>query len=181
MATGGRPAEEYSFSSTGFLDTTIYRNALRSFCDRWCLRESCSPDLGSSSLRALVFTDQLAAHKNEEICRECLARNVMLWWLPKNLSHVVQPLDEKAFAGAKQFFYKEVGSLQWDLRVTGLTDNLSLGEVLLISAREALCRMMTVAVVKASFRDTFLWPWDKEEYLEHVRREIGDLPLVSMD
>jgi hypothetical protein len=49
-----------------------------------------------------VFSDQLASHYCVEMVREAFKKNFLLWSLPANTSHFVQPLDNVCFARLKQ-------------------------------------------------------------------------------
>lgn len=51
---------------------------------------------------ALLFGDQLGVHQAPDIVELALAKKNYLFSLPKNTSHITQPLDEAPFGGFKR-------------------------------------------------------------------------------
>src|SRR5690606_10359064 len=95
------------------------------------------------------------------------------WPLPKNSSHITQPLDAAPFAVFKNQLRAKSEDFMLDKMFVHQDFNAS-NEVIkaaLIALREAV----TPAVIKKGFTATCLWPFNERVFTHHVLEALADV------
>ena len=118
---------------------------------------------------SILFGDQLGVHRQPDVVERALEKAVYLFYLPKNTSHVTQPLDEAPFANFKSIV--AAGAEQ------GATDGMLSSEgtrnVLLHAAFTAEARAFSRASIVGAFRRCGLWPFVPELMISQVADALG--------
>lgn len=119
----------------------------------------------------MLIGDNLASHFNADVIRECEDSEIDFVCLPKNSTHLTQPLDVSFFRPLKQ---------AWRYRLTKLKDsNTRLSAIPKSSfptlVRESLERINNVGRIsenlKSGFRATGIHPIDRHIILQKLPRE----------
>src|SRR3989338_4588250 len=90
--SGGWP-RCFAFTQTGFLNKDVLAAVILHFCDLW--------QLHNPGLEVLLFSDQLASHRDPVIVTTAFQLGVKMYSLPANCSHFIQPCDDLYFAKFK--------------------------------------------------------------------------------
>lgn len=151
----------YCWNDTGYLDTETFKVVLSKFAEEWFTRNPGIP--------ALLFGDQLAAHRRADTVEFALGLGLYLFSLPKNSSHFLQPLDASPF-----------GTLQADkthrneaAMMDAILTNTSTRDTLLLSAYEAERRAFNPAAIRGAFAQCGVWPFDAEKMQVNARFNLG--------
>lgn len=105
------------------------------FATEWAVRNLAVP--------AVLFGDQLEVHRAPDIVERALAKNLYLFSLPKNTSHITQTLDEAPFGGFKRLV--AAGSEQG--AIDGMLSNEGTCNAFLEAAFRAEIRTFTPSVI----------------------------------
>ena len=109
--------------------------------------------------KKLLIMDNLSIHCSIESIDLCIKHNIVPLFLPKYSSHVTQPLDQLVFANLKKEFRSNVvrklpfiaPERAICLELTQLFDNIK--------------KIITEPIIKKSWKQCCLIPWDKENWL----------------
>eukprot|EP00170_Pyropia_yezoensis_P003532 contig_14748_g3542 len=130
----------YCWNTTGYLDADVFKAVLSKVADGF--------HRNYPGLEALLFGDQLAAHRRADFAKFALGLGLFLFSLSKNTSHITQPLDEAPF-----------GSLQADrvrrneaAVMDGMLTNTGSKDALMLAAYEAERRAFSRPVMFGAFR-----------------------------
>lgn len=126
-------------------------------------------DVRNPGIPALLFGDQLGVHQAPDIVELALAKENYLFSLPKNKSHITQPLDEAPFGGFKQMV--AAGSEQG--AIDGMLSNEGIHTTLLEAAYRVEVRSFTPSVMVGAFRRCGLWPFNSKLKVDQVASALG--------
>jgi len=154
----------YCWTETGYLDGPCFRAVIDLFADEW---RTCNP-----GREALLFGDQLGAHRQPETIASALEKGVYLFSLPPNTSHINQPLDEPPFGGLKRD--AATGNEQGIL--DALVSGTSVRDTLLSAAYVEERRTLTPQSIVCAFRRCALWPFNASAMLARVGANVGLVP-----
>ncbi len=151
----------YAFSRTGYVNSVLFRNIID------CLIKVRA--YKGQTRRLVLFGDNLAAHRDAETIAKAYKADIHLVFFPPNCSHFIQPLDSYPFARFKQvlqilqrkqyfgsFFNDSLQSFT-DLRLAG----------------DAFREAFTKETIIAAFRDTGLFPFNKQLILTRAQSNVG--------
>lgn len=151
----------FCWNDTGYLDADTFKAVLSKVAEVWHVRNPGIP--------ALLFGDQLAAHRRADIVEFALTLGLFLFSLAANTSHITQPLDEAPF-GVLQLVTRhnhEVAVMD------GMLTNSNTRDALLMAAYAAERRAFTRPVISGAFRRRGLWPFDPKLMQANVRANLG--------
>ena len=151
----------YCWSKTGYLDGELFGAVMDKFVAEWEVRNPGVP--------AILFGDQLGVHRQPDVVERALEKAVYLFYLPKNTSHVTQPLDEAPFANFKSLV--AAGAEQG--AIDGMLSNEGTRNVLLHAAFTAEARAFSRASIVGAFRRCGLWPFVPERMIAQVADALG--------
>jgi hypothetical protein len=146
----------YMFTDTGYLDVESWRAIMKYYIS---LTQQLWPGVHS-----LLFLDKLSIHTQPDIVKQCIEKGVHTLFFPSNASHFIQPLDNLMFTNFKKIFYKEVR--EWMSNST--LHHKKLITALIAVAPLAEIKAFTLTVIKASFLNTGIYPWNPKLILEHA-------------
>jgi hypothetical protein len=154
------PDWKYDYSPTGWSNNRI---ALK-----W-LKEIYLPGTkpeNPAEWRLLVL-DEHATHTQEEFMRIAFQSKVQLLFLPPHTSHKTQPLDRSVFAAVKAYFREGAADL---------ADHITSAPVnkqrFLLLYRDASERGVRSANLRSGFRQTGIWPLDRNQILQDAEAVI---------
>jgi len=151
----------YGWSKTGYLDGELFGAVMDNFVSEW---EVCNP-----GVPAILFSDQLGVHRQPDVVERALEKAVYLWYLPKNTSHVTQPLDEAPVANFKSIV--AAGAEQG--AIDGMLSNEGTRNELLHAAFTAEARAFLRASIAGAFRRCGLWLFVPEPMIAQVADALG--------
>jgi len=131
------------------------------FFDEWVTRNPGIP--------SILFGDQLGVHRQPDIIERALGKSVYLFLLPRNASHITQPLDEAPFG----VFQRLVATGAQQGVIDGMLGDEGTRNALLEAAYAAKSRAFLPNVIIGAFRRCGLWPFDPERMLSQVADALG--------
>lgn len=159
----------YMYSETGCLNTSLFRDIMEKFCTIWLSEYE--------GLHCYVLGDQLAAHRDLEIVKMCFEKQVFLWSLPANTSHFLQPLDNACFAELKKGFRSKLERIN----LLGILMKVDVKKEIFTTMYEAEERAFQPNIIRASFRNVGLFPFDEERMRELTNENSGKLKVSKDD
>lgn len=163
--TRGTWPRYYCWNKSGYLDAEVFQAVLSKVAEEFHVKYP--------GLRALLFGDQLAAHRRADIVEFALGLDVFLFSLPKNTSHITQPLDEAPFGLLQADRVRRNESAIMD----GMLTNSGSRDALMLAAYEAERRAFSRPVIVGAFRRRGVWPFQPKLMQANVRANLG---LVEM-
>jgi hypothetical protein len=130
-----------------------------------------SPYQGGKSTPLLTF-DRHTSHLAEEAIVLLLENNVHTLLFPPHTTHWLQPFDDMAAAALKKTVKHMRDSQNWSLCFRGMKPTNTLASIII----NAVTKAFTPEVIKASFKNTGIYPFDKEKNsfsLERIFRKNG--------
>ena len=159
--TRGTWPRYYCWNDTGFLDARIFKEVLAKVAEVFHARYP--------GIQALLFGDQLAAHRRSDIVEYALGLGFFLFSLSKNTSHITQPLDEAPFGTMKADKVRRNEKAVMD----GMLTNTNTRDASLLAAYAAERRTFTGPIIRGAFLRRGLWPFDPELMQANVRANLG--------
>jgi 4-hydroxybenzoate polyprenyltransferase len=123
----------------------------------------------SNSSPVVIICDNASPHKDISAIEWMMKKNMHLVYLPPNTTHLLQPLDQQAFANWK----RQLLALTRSQSSVLLSQSANLTDVLMQVAPEAERRAFTPKVLKASWNQTGLYPFDSAKVLSRVKQAIS--------
>lgn len=151
----------YCWTDTGYLDADTFKAVLGKVAELWQERHPGIP--------ALLFSDQLAAHRRADIVEHAIGLGLYLFSLPKNTSHITQPLDEAPFGTLQAVTRHNHEAAVMD----GMLTNSGTRDALLMAAYAAERRAFTRPAIRGAFRRCRLWPFQPVVMRASVRANLG--------
>lgn len=158
--TSGWP-RYYCFSEKGYLNSDILAAIIAEFCDRW--------NLLHPGLHSILFSDQLASHRDPIIVALAFEKGIRMYSLPANTSHFLQPCDSFYFA---QFKSKLTENHLDRIRANGLLGE-SMANLLIESAYEAEVEASKERTIKRSWDEVGLSPFQPDKIWKRANNSLG--------
>lgn len=159
----------YTVSTTGFVTLDLWAEIISLFTTFWISR--------NPGLECHLLLDQLAVHRNRDIVTRARLHMIRTWFFPPNATHILQPLDNLAFAAFHGDLERRVNEANSQyLFVDNTDDEFSL----LKEAIKSLESTMTKDVITGSFKRTGIWPWKAEVILENTKTKCGDTGMAKL-
>lgn len=123
--------------------------------------------------RCFLFLENLGAHHAGTLGADLARANTFCLFLPPNSSHITQPLDDLVFATIKS-----VGRTLYDRRqrrAQAIKGRIRAHDTKINMWRatfEAVDKAFDETVIIQSFSDVGLFPWNRERFLELVRKAL---------
>jgi rubrerythrin len=146
----------YMFTDTGYLDTESWKVIIKYYNS---LTQRLWPGVHN-----LLLLDKLSIHMQADLVKQCLENGVHTLFFPANTSHFIQPLDNVMFTNFKKVFYKEVA----DWMSKSVLHHKKLITALIAVAPVAELKAFTPTVIKSSFSNTGIYPWNSKLILQHA-------------
>lgn len=160
-STRGTRPRYYCWTETGFINAETFKAVLAKVAQVWIARNPGIP--------ALLFGDQLASHRLADIVEFGLGLGLFLFSLPKNSSHITQPLDEAPFGALQATTHRNHEKAVMD----GMLATTSTRDSLLMAVYAAERRAFSGPVIRGAFRRCRLWPFDPALMQANVRANLG--------
>jgi hypothetical protein len=138
------------------------------------------PKPPKAGLHCFVFMDNLASHRNPEVVKKMLEGNIFCLWLPKNSTHITQPLDAEIYATFKRAverFNKERVRVARAASGKSHLPTKTRTSMVWRSVFDACLVALKPEVVQKAWSTVHLWPWDEADFVEHVKQALGVTPL----
>ena len=147
----------FFWNDTGYLEGAVFEAVLAKEAEEWSTHNSGMP--------ALLFGDQLAAHRRADSAECAMTFKLFLFSLAPSISHFTQFLDETPL-GALQ-----VGKTRRNevAVMDAVLTNTSSRDTLLLAAYAAERQVFTRPVIQASFGRRGLWRFNSDMMKANVR------------
>ena len=162
----GDPSIYFAFNSTGMLNSELWVDVIQKFVQ---YRDRIMPGMD-----CLLFLDNLASHRAMRAVQIATENRVRLFFLIRNCSHWLQPLDQWILLQFKQAIHLHLKSAI--LNINNLHEWKS---NLLDVIPRALIKACTPELIKKSFEDTGLYPYNRRKIFENANRNIGASKTTS--
>ena len=149
----------FAFSSTGMMNSNLWKNCVEKYCE---LRNQIHP-----GLNALIFMDNLSCHHFLSAMLVAQKNGVRFFFLPPHCSAWLQPLDKICFALFKQIFLRHVAK-----NMSNIATNAQWRSVLLYALRRGVTEAFTENVIKASFEQVGLYPFDDHTIIKNMNLNV---------
>lgn len=160
-STRGTWPRFFSWNDSDNLDAGTSIAVLSKVAEVWKMR--------SSGIPALLFGDQLAAHRRADTVEYALDLGLFLFPLAKNTSQLIHPLDE-APSGVLHLVTRNNHE---EAVMDGMLTNSKTRDALLMAAYDAERRGFTRPIIRLAFRRRGLRPFDPELMQSNVRANLG--------
>lgn len=151
----------YCWNDTGYFDIDTFKAVTSKAAEVW--HERCP------GIPALLFGDQLAAHRRADVVEYALELGLYLFSLPKNTSHSTQPLDKAPFGALQAVTRRNHEAAVME----GMLTDANTRDALLMAAYAAERRAFTRPVIIGAFRRCGLWPFRPAVLQANVRANLG--------
>lgn len=159
----------FCFTKKGYVVKDVFNDIMKKFVEIWTSE--------NAGMHCYVFGDQLEAHKDFETVKMCYEKNVFMWSLPANTSHFLQPLDNLCFAVLKSKFKSKL----YELNLRHYLTNSNIRQELFAAMYEAEEESMIPSVIKSSFKNTGIYPFDPEKIRKLTNDNCGKLIVSKVD
>ena len=137
-------------TEAGFINSDAWKNTMME------LERVIRPFRGSE--KVILVVDNATPHKSLDAIKWMHEHNMYMVYLPPNTSHLLQPLDQEAFANWKRHLLLEVKSVN-PIRFQTVE---SLTEVLIQMGAKAERKAFTKKILVGCWRKTGLYPFDPD-------------------
>lgn len=137
-------------TASGYMNKTLWEAWIAVFC-----RKAAAQMNGASGL---IFMDRLSSHMSPTTLDLLLSNNIEVLYLPPHTTHIAQPLDQYPLANLK---HKIVVLKQQEV-TERLMNGKPLHGILSTIITIAEYAAFTPQSIIASFRDTGLYPWNRD-------------------
>ena len=152
----------WATSSSGYLDGDLWMQCVAKFKEVW---SDFKPGVDS-----VILTDNLSAHREVETIKWCLQNRVHVFFLPANVTHFLNPLDNLCFTA----FKRQLTNLIIKGASTIALKRQGLARATLEAATEARVAL-TPKVIKASWARVGIFPWDEDKILKEAKLNIAEI------
>lgn len=157
----------YTYTDSGWLNEKTWVLVLQKLDKEWRRR--------FPKRKLCLHLDNLRVHMTVDSLRLCTKKAMLVVFFPKNATHFIQPADDVMFATFKRKLQETHSE-----SLTFLTsDDKDLGKHLLGLAQD-LEVVITPEVIKASWRNTGMYPFDKELIVKNAKANVADV-ATEMD
>ena len=157
----------YCFTDTGYLNNETWKNIMEEYI---LITERLYPSLDN-----LLILDGLGAHMQANIMMKCLDHGVHTIYFPSNCSHFIQPLDDNVFTNFKKILAKECNNMVSESSF-GLN---KLKDILVEAAPIAEEKAFTEKVIKSSFFNTGIYPFDEAKIKRNAKMCVNPEEVID--
>jgi hypothetical protein len=150
----------FCFTETGWMDAVTWLAVLGKFKEVM--------DCQFPGLHPCLILDKLSVHMEDENLRFCLSNNINCVFFPAHATHFLQPSDNVLFTLFKKLLYSKLQVQLLTLR----PDIRDLGGILVGIAQD-LEDCLTPELIRASWRNTGMNPWDPDKIRQHAQINAG--------
>jgi len=154
---GCPPPPKIYWSDSGYINTKIWEEIMSDFTCKWKVKYP--------GLYCCLIGDNLNVHHDLNVMKVALENHIYQCFLVQNTSHWSQPLDNLLFARLKQEISLSTQSNTY-LQCFTSENIISLVDTVL----QAVQKAFTPKTIISSFKETGLFPFDKEK-IEKLARE----------
>lgn len=158
---GGPEGSQYNRTQSGWFDTQCFED--------WFFKIAL-PYLRRKEGKKVLICDNLASHISYRIIKSCTENNIQFVFLPKNSTHLCQPLDVAVFGPLKRV-WREILT-EWKRTHKGVVPK-SVFPSLLKSLLEKSKDRMSNNIV-SGFRATGIIPFNPELVLKSIRKRPAE-------
>lgn len=159
---GGPVGARFNRTSSGWFDSDVYED--------WFFKLAL-PYLRRKEGRKVIIGDNLGSHLSYKVIKACEENNVAFIFLPKNSTHICQPLDVAVFRPLKLAWRKTL--TQWKLHNKGVIPKSIFPSLLKKMLDETSENMKTNIV--AGFKATGISPFDPQKVLSKIKPRINGI------
>lgn len=145
----------FAATETGYINKATWRNILSKVVELWTSKYP--------GLNCRIYMDNLSSHCCPIAVGQAFHKGVHCWFLPKNTSHFLQPLDNLCFAQMRRILNRLVAEERLKSAIWAV-DGHSFMQLVFTAEQEAMSRR----VVLKSFEQTAIMPFNKKVMLEHT-------------
>jgi len=153
----------WTATPTGYMNAELWLECLKKFKEIYSKKRP--------GLYPFVLTDNLCAHRKISTLRWCIANKVHVVFLPPEVTHFLNPLDDLSFTSFKAGLTREV-------RKVSPLQQLAprkVGSVVLDAAIKAR-EKVTPAVIKASWARVGVFPWNPKTIVDRAKLNLAKIP-----
>jgi hypothetical protein len=151
----------YACTSNGYMTRELWRSVIRSFID--IIKNEVS------STQGILIGDHLSSHLDAESIQLLQEINMHSVFFVPHTTHISQPLDQNPLAAYK----KAVARHKVVATTARILYNQPLVGILKDVVVEAEKEAFTPSIIRASFRNTGVWPWDRKVFVGRVEKTLG--------
>jgi len=159
------------YSDTGFVDKELFAVIIRKVQELW--------ELEHEGVPLYLLGDNCRIHTRFPLMVEMAMKDIYLIFLPPNTTQFSQPLDSNPFAGLKKNVYKLLEKKNFINQLLGYDPEESKWTI--PEAQQAARVAFTPKVIIAGFRNTAIWPWDEEKFLQLAKNNFDEKKLLEQD
>lgn len=154
------PVVYFAFNQTGMMNSELWTDLIKKFVAR--------KNLLLPNLDTILFMDNLCAHKAFEAVLLAREENLRMFFFVPGCSHWLQPLDQWVFLEFKRVISQVMRSC-----VLTINETKRWRCLLLNTLPKALKIACSEELIKKSFRDVGLYPYDKKTILTRANQNMG--------
>ena len=159
--TRGTWPRSLCWNDTGYLDAEVFKAVLGKAVEEWSTR--------NPGMHAMLFGDQLSAHRRAEIVEFAMTLKLFLFSLAPNTSHITQPLDEAPFGALQAGKTRRSEVAVMDAVLTSRDPR----DALLLAVYAAERKAFTWPVIQGFYRRRGLWLFNADLMKANVRANPG--------
>lgn len=167
--TRGDIERYYLFTETGYVDTHSFTKVIDKFAEVWARKHT--------GRVCWCFGDQLATHASYTITKLARDNDVLMYLLPANTSHFLQPLDSLPFANLKSHMKRNAYESAWQNHFRG-EEAKEIAFALAYAAEE---NALTPRILKSAFRRTGVFPWNPNLVTSLMEQNVGNIEQKCKD
>eukprot|EP00727_Mastigamoeba_balamuthi_P002352 m51a1_g12113 hypothetical protein (598) ;mRNA; r:1434-3227 len=153
----------WAFTDSGFMNSSLWTTCIKKLAE---ILADLAP-----GIKPVVVTDNMSAHYAKKALEWSIAHGVYMFFLPPQVTHFMNPLDDAYFAVLKRVSSSLVSKNSASIAMS----KHSLAQEVISAAQRARGRL-TDAVIRSSFANVGLYPFNKELILAKAKLNLGALP-----
>ena len=167
--TGRGPRRVFFHNNTGFLSREEFAPMMEDFTNWWTTR--------NPGLHCFLLCDNLPVHRNEDVVKAARTQGVHLINIMPGSSHWFQVHDQLPFANLKKLMNDKKNEIMGSFCLEPEVRRRILLGIFYDSERIALRE----DILRKSFADVGLWPWNPEKILKICAEHSPVSPLFEID
>eukprot|EP00727_Mastigamoeba_balamuthi_P007751 m51a1_g3597 putative serine threonine kinase (898) ;mRNA; f:1186484-1198232 len=157
----------WAFTDSGFMNSSLWTTCIKKLAE---ILANLTP-----SIKPVIVTDNMSAHYAKEALEWLITHGIYMFFLPLQVTHFMNPLDDAYFAILKQVFSSLVSKNSASIAMS----KHSLAQEV-ISAAQWAHGQLTDAVIHSSFANVGLYSFNKELILTKAKLNL-EMLVQRMD
>jgi rubrerythrin len=157
-----------AFTATGYMNDQLFEAILEVFLEVLKVR--------SPGLACQLYLDRLHAHLQPAVAYRARERGLWLNWYSAESSTFLQPADDKQFAA----LHSSLDQVSSKVDLTNALRSQKPHTLVLSYFWEAVKAAINPNIVKASFRDTGIFPWDPNRIRQNAAKYLAPKKLSQV-